>query len=248
MGEPHTVTPETKQTISVVIPALDEAPGIATVLSRFIPSSVSEVILADGGSKDDTPDIADAYGAIFVRSDRGRARQMNAGAKAATGDIVLFCHADTFLPDRFEDDIRKTLSVPGTSAGAFMLRFIEQNASPSLRFIAWTANLRSRYAQLPLRRPGYFPQKIDVRGRGRISGYTHHGGRSADPEAQGERTRPALPFVRGNFRPPLHEDGDLEAGLHQQTRRYRVLSRISGGTHRAAVRSGMKPQATSSRK
>ena len=156
MGEPHTVTPETKQTISVVIPALDEAPGIATVLSRFIPTSVSEVILADGGSKDDTPDIADAYGAIFVRSDRGRARQMNAGVKAATGDIILFCHADTLLPDRFEDQIRKTLSVPGTSAGAFMLRFIEQDASPSLRFIAWTANLRSRYAQLPYGDQGIF--------------------------------------------------------------------------------------------
>jgi len=87
--------------LSVVIPALDEAPRLARLLpalSRACPAA--EIIVADGGSRDGTADVARSRAGVqLVEAARGRARQMNAGARRASGDVLLFLHADTKLPD-----------------------------------------------------------------------------------------------------------------------------------------------------
>ncbi|WP_310426341.1 TIGR04282 family arsenosugar biosynthesis glycosyltransferase, partial [Chamaesiphon sp. VAR_48_metabat_135_sub] len=98
---------ETK--ISIVIPALNEAGTIAKVLAGIHSLPNVEIILVDGGSSDDTVSISTELGVKVISADKGRARQMNVGAKAATGEILLFLHADTFLPFGFETMVRSTL-------------------------------------------------------------------------------------------------------------------------------------------
>lgn len=108
-----------------------------------------EVIVVDGGSHDGTVKIAQSLGVKVLSASNGRARQMNMGAKAATGDILLFLHADTLLPDRFDVMIRTALSATSRDpvAGAFKLRI---NAPlRSLRLIERGVNWRSRWLQMP---------------------------------------------------------------------------------------------------
>ena len=86
--------------LSVIIPTLNEAPQLPDTLKRVraVLRHGDKIIVADGGSTDGTREIASDYGACVVRSPRGRGTQLNAGADAATGDILLFLHADTHLP------------------------------------------------------------------------------------------------------------------------------------------------------
>lgn len=105
------------------------------------------MIVVDGGSQDSTVEIAQSLGVKVLFAPAGRAAQMNVGAKAATGDILLFLHADTRLPARFDKLVRTALEQPGTIAGAFALQI---NASLwSLRLIEWGVNWRSRQLQMP---------------------------------------------------------------------------------------------------
>jgi rSAM/selenodomain-associated transferase 2 len=87
--------------ISIVIPALDEAQGIAAMLDALAPmrDAGAEIIVVDGGSADATVEQARGRADQVLQGPRGRARQMNHGAAAARGDILLFVHADTRLPD-----------------------------------------------------------------------------------------------------------------------------------------------------
>lgn len=87
--------------LSIVIPVLDEAAGIAACLARLAPLRArgAEVVVVDGGSADGTPALAAPHADRVIDSARGRARQMNAGAAAASGDALLFLHADTRLPE-----------------------------------------------------------------------------------------------------------------------------------------------------
>ena len=89
-----------KPTVSVVIPALNEADHIAGTLESLgaYRSEGHEVIVVDGGSIDDTVTIAERYAGTVLHSDSGRALQMNAGIESASGDVLLFLHADTRLP------------------------------------------------------------------------------------------------------------------------------------------------------
>ncbi|NMM37719.1 MAG: glycosyltransferase family 2 protein [Glaciimonas sp.] len=88
-------------TLSIIVPVLNEAQALPLLLERLLPllRHGCEVIIADGGSDDDSADIAQCAGFTLVRSARGRARQMNAGAARASFDTLLFLHADTQLPD-----------------------------------------------------------------------------------------------------------------------------------------------------
>jgi uncharacterized protein len=133
--------------ISVIIPALNEASHLDGTLSALQGARNIETIVVDGGSCDGTDSLALDRGALLVRSDAGRARQMNAGAQAATGEIVLFLHADTRLPERFDEQVRELLAQPGVVAGAFRLRI--DGARRAFRLIEWTVNLRSRWLQMP---------------------------------------------------------------------------------------------------
>jgi rSAM/selenodomain-associated transferase 2 len=110
--------------LSVVIPTLDEATTIGATLDALgrVGGHV-EVIVADGGSGDGTPQIAAARGARVVAAPRSRGPQMHAGALAATADVLWFLHADTRPPEDAADRIAAALADPGTVAGHFALRF-----------------------------------------------------------------------------------------------------------------------------
>lgn len=133
--------------ISIVIPALNEERSIAHTLSAITDDGDVEVIVVDGGSSDNTVSIADTYGAQVMCAARGRALQMNAGAASARGDILVFLHADTRLPQGYRADVTRILSEPGTSAGAF--RFGIDGTRLAHRVIEWGANLRSCRWQMP---------------------------------------------------------------------------------------------------
>lgn len=133
--------------VSVIIPALNEAAYIAATLESVCNSSPHEIIVVDGGSADETCAIAQNRGATVIHSKPGRARQMNAGAAQATGNVLLFLHADTILPDNWADLVTETLSQPRVVAGAFGFRIAEKFAGRWL--VEWTTDLRSRWFQNP---------------------------------------------------------------------------------------------------
>lgn len=134
-------------TISVIIPALDEGSRIETCLRNLVDRAGVEVILVDGGSSDNTCDTAAACGARVIVSPAGRGRQMNAGAQVASGDILLFLHADTILPADFESRIAGAAEVSGFAAGAF--RFAIDGKGVLFRMIEFFANLRAQRLSLP---------------------------------------------------------------------------------------------------
>ena len=146
----------TSPIISIIIPTLNEEKNIAACLASTESPSPVERIVVDGESGDRTAEIARSCGAKVITSPRGRGRQMNAGARIATGEFLLFLHADTRLPPGYAGTVRTTLSLPGVVAGAFEFRL--DATSPSLRFIERVANWRSRRLQLP-----YGDQAIFVR-------------------------------------------------------------------------------------
>ena len=139
--------------ISIVIPTLNEAAIITKILTNIHPLPNVEVIIVDGGSIDHTIKLAQASGVRVLSSPKGRAHQMNVGAKAATGEILLFLHADTVLPSGFEQMVRSTLQppidkqLPITIAGAFTLKI--DDPMPSLRWIEWMVTWRSKWRQMP---------------------------------------------------------------------------------------------------
>src|SRR3970040_1960057 len=105
--------------ISVVIPVLNEEKTIAATLRALVQVAPHEIIIVDGGSIDRTLEICRHHGVKILMSARGRARQMNAGAKEACGDALLFLHADTRLPPTALDDIQRALPAPGCLGGRF---------------------------------------------------------------------------------------------------------------------------------
>ncbi|MBN3942144.1 MAG: TIGR04283 family arsenosugar biosynthesis glycosyltransferase [Nostoc sp.] len=134
--------------ISIIIPAINEAGNIKEAIATTQLSINIEVIVVDGGSKDDTVEIVQSLGVKVISSfTPGRAVQMNAGAVAASGEILLFLHADTRLPTGFDEMIRTALQQPGSVAGAFKLRI--DASLLSLRWVEWGVNVRSHFYQMP---------------------------------------------------------------------------------------------------
>lgn len=129
--------------LSIIIPALNEAGGIAEVLRSLasLRERGAEVILADGGSDDATREIAAPLADRIIDAPRGRALQMNAGVAAASGDTLLFLHADTRLPDDADRLIASALAA-GAAWGRFDVRI--EGGHPMLGVIAFLMNLRSR--------------------------------------------------------------------------------------------------------
>ena len=128
-------------TVSVVIPTLNEERTINATLARLGQPALTEVIVVDGGSQDRTVDMAKPKARI-VTAPRGRARQMNAGAAVATGDVLLFLHADTLLPLTAGEDILTVLRDPAVVGGRFDVRFDPHQGL--LRVVSWMMNWRSR--------------------------------------------------------------------------------------------------------
>jgi len=128
--------------LSVVVPALNEAPGIAACLGALAPLRARghEVIVADGGSTDGTPRLAAPLADRVIAAPRGRAAQMNAGAALAGGNALLFLHADTRLPPEADRLVRDALATHAW--GRFDLRI--DSDDPRLAVIAYFINRRSR--------------------------------------------------------------------------------------------------------
>ena len=129
--------------LSIVVPALDEADGIAAALDALAPLRASghELIVVDGGSHDATLALSRSRADHVLEGPRGRARQMNAGAALASGDVLLFLHADTRLPPEAAQRIAEALG-QGAGWGRFDVRI--QGRSRLLPLIAMLMNLRSR--------------------------------------------------------------------------------------------------------
>ena len=105
--------------ISVIIPALDEAEQIGATLQQLEGAGAAEIIVVDGGSRDETAQIAESYGAHVLKGPANRGKQQNLGAARAAGEILLFLHADTRLPEDFAEQVRASLDEPRAIAGAF---------------------------------------------------------------------------------------------------------------------------------
>ncbi len=133
--------------ISVIIPVLNDAEALDLALSSTQDCAGVERIVVDGGSSDESAEVAQSRGAKILHSFPGRARQMNTGAEVAEGTFLVFLHADTRLPEGFGHHIRRILTQSGVAAGAFQLQI--DASSARWRFIEKTANWRSRYLQMP---------------------------------------------------------------------------------------------------
>lgn len=128
--------------ISIIIPVLNEENYIATLLEKITSNSnsnqIKEVLVIDGGSTDNTIPVAQTYGTKVISGPKGRAKQMNLGAKHATGSILYFLHADSLPPYGFDSKILETCK-DGYKAGCFRLQF--DMASPFLNFFAWCTKI-----------------------------------------------------------------------------------------------------------
>jgi rSAM/selenodomain-associated transferase 2 len=139
------LTPETLR-ISVVIPTLNEASILETTLSEVGRHAPHELIVVDGGSEDETMEIALRHTSLIVESPPGRAIQMNAGAKIATGDVLLFLHADSRVGSPCYRKMVSVMENGDKIGGAFSLAI--ESDKISLRLISLIATLRSRYLHL----------------------------------------------------------------------------------------------------
>jgi rSAM/selenodomain-associated transferase 2 len=105
--------------ISIVVPTLEEAPSVAHTLAAARQPGVAELIVVDGGSRDATREVARRFADAVLTAPPGRAAQMNAGAAAARGDVLLFLHADTRLPVGFAEAVTQALADPVVVGGRF---------------------------------------------------------------------------------------------------------------------------------
>ncbi len=131
--------------ISIIIPVLDEERRIGQCLAEL--QGFEEFIVVDGGSRDRTVEIARAAGARVETAPRGRASQMNHGARLVSGDVLLFLHADVSLPEGAAAHIERALADRAVVAGAFRTWHVADDG----RRAPWLhlADLRSRLSGLP---------------------------------------------------------------------------------------------------
>lgn len=130
--------------LCIVVPVLDEAPTLATRLQALqtYRQRGARVVVVDGGSQDDTLEIARQHADLALLAPRGRAAQMNAGAAACPADVLLFLHADTVLPEHADVLVRRATLGP-FFWGRFDVRI--DSPRPLLRVVSTMMNLRSRW-------------------------------------------------------------------------------------------------------
>jgi rSAM/selenodomain-associated transferase 2 len=145
--------------LSIVIPALNEAAQIEATLAALAPLRARgvEVIVADGGSTDGTPELARPLADRVIAAPRGRAVQMNQGARHAHGDVLLFLHADTQLPADADRLVLDVIATRQSQWGRFDVRI--HGRSPTLRLVATLMNLRSRWSGIATGDQAMFVQR-----------------------------------------------------------------------------------------
>lgn len=140
--------------LSVVIPVLNEAANLGQTLGSLSSGFEVEILVVDGGSSDASVEVAEGAGAAVLRSEPGRGRQMNLGARAAQGDLLFFLHGDSQAPFLFDWYIRQGVRRPGTVGGSFSFGLDERFPGASL--ITAVTNVRSRMLRLPYGDQGLF--------------------------------------------------------------------------------------------
>ncbi|MDH3444226.1 MAG: TIGR04283 family arsenosugar biosynthesis glycosyltransferase [Deltaproteobacteria bacterium] len=143
--------------ISVVIPVLNEEKSIGATLKSLLPLQPYELFVVDGGSTDGTREICRQLGVEALTSPRGRASQMNHGAENATGDVLLFLHADTRLPPTAFSDIREALKDPRCVAGRFDVQLDGNHWV--LGLVGRMISLRSRLSKISTGDQGIFVRR-----------------------------------------------------------------------------------------
>ncbi len=143
--------------ISIVIPTLNESNYLADTLQSIFDavSNPIEIIVVDGGSIDNTVEIAMKFGVQVLLCGNGRSYQMNAGATVATGDVLVFLHGDTRVPTGFDRWVEKWSNLSKSSllkeeqsiAGAFNLKINSDRLG--LRWVEWGVKVRSKFFNLP---------------------------------------------------------------------------------------------------
>jgi len=152
--------------ISVVIPLRNEARNLPRFLDALHQQPIDEIIIVDGGSSDGSGALLQAWAKtsnkdtrrIAINAPAGRATQMNTGAKEATGDILLFLHADTQLPPDGIARVLQTMKNKNILGGAFRLQIDSRH--PFMLWVTWLANLRSFYWALPYGDQAIFVRRI----------------------------------------------------------------------------------------
>lgn len=154
--------------LSVIIPCLNEADGIAASLRALAPLRARgvEIVVVDGGSTDDTPSLARPLADQLLNASRGRARQMNAGAAAARGELLLFLHADCRLPPAADALIVDGLNRARRTWGRFDVTLA--GGHPLLQVIGAMMNLRSRWSGIATGDQGLFVTRTLFEAAGRF--------------------------------------------------------------------------------
>lgn len=136
--------------VSLVMPVLDEEARVDAALAAVTAlPGIDEVIVVDGGSRDRTLALAGRHPVRVLSAPRGRGPQLNAGAAAARGDVLLFLHADTTLPEDAIDHVRAALAREDVVAGAFRTWTIAEEPRPWFAPLLHIADLRSRTTRFP---------------------------------------------------------------------------------------------------
>jgi rSAM/selenodomain-associated transferase 2 len=143
--------------LSIIIPTLNEAAVIEKTLAALPRTAGVEFIVVDGGSSDGTADLAKRHLDMVLMTEAGRGRQMNAGAREARGDILLFLHADARLPQEAPAAVSIALEDPAVVGGAFRLAI--DSLRPVLRMVARIANLRTWVTGVPYGDQGIFVRR-----------------------------------------------------------------------------------------
>ncbi|MCF8107019.1 MAG: TIGR04283 family arsenosugar biosynthesis glycosyltransferase [Desulfohalobiaceae bacterium] len=144
--------------ISLVLPTLNEEQFLPATLNSLRSGNNVEIIVADGGSRDRTTEIAESFGAKLIHSGPGRGRQMNLGAARAEGEILVFVHADTRLPFLYDCALRRSMA-SGAIGGAF--EFALDKPFPGSTMVTRMVGLRSRYLKTPYGDQAYFVRAED---------------------------------------------------------------------------------------
>lgn len=148
-----------QERISVVIPTLNEERNIESTIRQALRGFNTEAIVVDGGSSDRTREMASAEGAMVISNPPGRACQMNAGARQATGDILLFLHADSILPTTWDLHVRRMMKRSGVSLGFF--RFAIAGDFAGRKWVELGTNIRALLFKHPYGDQGMFLRKKD---------------------------------------------------------------------------------------